>query len=151
MTYLVPSFGVGPSILALFHANTTRRHLACDFNWRMRTVHLYVLAQHLRILITSRASARAKLSLFAVPRNQLGRMDTRARSKRRLDQARDTEHSEPTSKRSKRTEKAPDSIPWEVFYMSVAALESKRSNCESLTDKVRRLLRCSCSRHAYAE
>ena len=40
------------------------------------------------------------------------------------------ERDNPTSsKRVKRTEKAPDSIPWEVFYMSVAELEAQRSNC----------------------
>ena len=27
-------------------------------------------------------------------------------------------------------------IPWEVFYMSVAALEAQRSNCTESTDKV---------------
>ena len=87
-------------------------------------------------------------------------MDTRAqtRTKRKSpDQAGDTEHRDnPTnSKRTKRTEKAPDSIPWEVFYyMSVAALEAQRSNCLDHDKKVRRycVLPCHAERlfiHSY--
>ena len=72
-------------------------------------------------------------------------MATRAQTRKRKspDQEGDTEHRDnPTSsKRIKRTEKATDSIPWEVFYMSVAALEAQRSNC--LDDKKVRRYWCS--------
>ena len=65
---------------------------------------------------------------------------TRAQTRKRKspDQERDTEHRDkpPSSKRTKRTEKA-DSIPWEVFYMSVAELEAQKSNCLD-NKKVRR-------------
>ena len=60
---------------------------------------------------------------------------------KRSSQERDVDDDQPTSSKraktlsGKRTDKAPDSIPWEVFYMSVAELESQRSNCVD-SDKV---------------
>ena len=75
--------------------------------------------------------------------------------KRKQTYTKDSEHSEPAPKRA-RTTKGP-SITWEKFYMSVAQLESQRSNCaehnkvsRDYYDKLERLhygddgSRCSC-------
>ena len=76
----------------------------------------------------------------AFPATQIAFKNMETRSKRRRERGVEDDQST-SSKRvktrsGKRTDEAPDSIPWEVFYMSVAELESQRINCVD-SDKVR--------------
>ena len=57
------------------------------------------------------------------------------REKRKSSPTKDDENSKANKKA--RIEKGP-CIPWEVFYMSVADLESQRSNCADQSEKVSR-------------
>ena len=67
-----------------------------------------------------------------------------AAKKRKSEEPHTPSSKEPRTDQEKRGRRTPKgtgesaAIEWEVFYMSVAALESRRSNCTDELDKVSR-------------